>query len=90
MPHLFYLVVNIHLVEFIDAADAVVGQHERSGLDDKLGALLVLDDGGSQASGGARLAGGVDRSRTEVGNLSIVQKIIFLHLKARQTNRSFY
>jgi hypothetical protein len=34
--------VRVHLVELVDAADAVVGQHEGAGLDDELGALLVL------------------------------------------------
>lgn len=44
---LSYLVMNIHFVELVNAADAIVGQHECTGLDDELGALLILDDGSS-------------------------------------------
>jgi hypothetical protein len=61
--------VRIHLVELVNAADAVVSKHEGSGLDDELGALLILDDGRRQTGSSTRFAGSVDGTRTEVGNL---------------------
>ena len=63
------LVVRIHFVKLVNAADPVVGQHERSGLDDEVRALLVFDNSCGQASGSARLARSVDGSRAEVRNL---------------------
>ena len=37
-----HLILHIHLVKLVDAADAVVGQHERACLDAKLVALALL------------------------------------------------
>ena len=63
--------MSIHLVKLVDAADAVVGQHERAGLDDELGTFLVLDDSCRQTGGSTGLAGSVNGSRAEVSNLRI-------------------
>jgi len=71
--------VSIHLVKLVDAADAVVGQHERAGLDDELGTFLVLDDSRRQTGGGTGLAGSVNGSRAEVSNLRI-ENILYLEI----------
>ena len=39
-----HLVLHVHLVEFVDAADAVVGQHQGARLDAELASLWVLED----------------------------------------------
>ena len=56
------LIFNVHFVELVDATDAVVGQHESAGFNNKLVRLLVTNDGRRQTSGGRRLAGSVDGS----------------------------
>lgn len=43
-----YLISDVHLVELVDAAYAVVGQHERAGLDAKLAGFVVLHHGSCQ------------------------------------------
>src|SRR4051812_22534521 len=54
-----------NLVELIDATDAVVREHERSGLDRELSGLLIARDGRRETRGAARLAGRVDGAREE-------------------------
>lgn len=48
----------------------VIGQHESAGLDIKLVGVFILDDGRSQTGGGRCLAGGVDRPRYKLGDVS--------------------
>mmetsp|Transcript_57710 Transcript_57710/g.135452 ORF Transcript_57710/g.135452 Transcript_57710/m.135452 type:complete len:624 (-) Transcript_57710:224-2095(-) len=60
-----HLVLDVHLIELIDAADPVVCQHERACLDAKLPGLLVLDHRRRQPCGGGGLARGVDSARHE-------------------------
>ena len=50
-----------HFVEFVDAADAVVGQNESAGLQDELARFRVLGDVRRQTDGRATLAGRVLR-----------------------------
>lgn len=45
------LVFGVHLVEFVDAADAVVGEHESAGLDAEFAAVGVFVDGGCETCG---------------------------------------
>ena len=59
------LIRDIHLVEFIDGANAVVCEHERPGFDREVPRLLVLDDCGGETGCGGGFAGGVDRAREE-------------------------
>ena len=54
------LIVRVHLVEFVDAAHAVVREHQRPGLDAKVARVLIARDGGGQAGGARRLARRVD------------------------------
>ena len=61
--------MRIHFVEFVDTTDSVIRQHECSGLDDKLGALLVLNDSGRQTRRRTGLAGCVNSPRAEIRNL---------------------
>lgn len=48
--------VVAHLVEFVDAADAVVAQHQRSSLQDQLPGLRVLHDVGGETHGAGALS----------------------------------
>ncbi|KAH3703434.1 hypothetical protein DPMN_078470 [Dreissena polymorpha] len=43
-----HLVLGVHLVKLINAADAIVSQHEGASLDHKLMGLLILHNGSSQ------------------------------------------
>lgn len=45
------LVLHVHLVELIDAADAMVGKHKGSSLDAEFTGLVVLPHGSGQTSG---------------------------------------
>jgi hypothetical protein len=65
------LVRDVHLVELVDSADAVVRQHQRAGFDGKLARLFVLDDGGRETCRGGSLAGGVDGTRQEAADVSV-------------------
>jgi hypothetical protein len=69
------LVGNVHLVELVDGADTVVGQHEGTGFDCELASLLVLDDGGGKTGGGGSLSGGVDGARKETANVSVQRRV---------------
>lgn len=42
------LVLDVHLIEFIDAADAVVGEHQSASLNTELARLWVLLHTGCQ------------------------------------------
>lgn len=55
-------VAVVHLVEFVDAADAVVGQHQRAALEDHLVRDGVAHDGGGETDSRGSTAGGVDSS----------------------------
>lgn len=48
--------VVAHLVEFVNAADAVVAQHQRSGLQDQLTGLRILHDVGGETHGAGALS----------------------------------
>lgn len=48
-----------HLVELVDAADAVVAQHQRAGLQDQLPGLRVLGHVGGEPHGAGALPRGV-------------------------------
>jgi hypothetical protein len=50
------LVGDIHLVELVDRADAVVGEHQRTGFDREVASLFVADDGGSETRCGGGFA----------------------------------
>jgi hypothetical protein len=53
IPPPTHLVLDVHLVKLVDAADAVVRQHQRARLDAKLVALAFLQ-GSKQGEGGKR------------------------------------
>lgn len=55
-----------HLVKLVDAADAVVTEHQSAGLQDQLAGLGVLHDVGGQADGARTLARGVLAARHQV------------------------
>ena len=55
----------VHLVQLLDAADFVVGQHECPGLEDQLASLRVLLDVGGETHGRRALAGGEDGARRD-------------------------
>lgn len=59
------LVGEVHFVEFVDGADAVVGEHERTGFDGEFARFFVFDYGGGEAGGGGGFAGGVDGAGKE-------------------------
>mmetsp|Transcript_173598 Transcript_173598/g.422226 ORF Transcript_173598/g.422226 Transcript_173598/m.422226 type:complete len:241 (+) Transcript_173598:1061-1783(+) len=60
------LILLVHELKLVDAADAVVGEHQCAGLDDLLLVqVCVLHHGGGEASRGGRLAGCKDRAREE-------------------------
>ena len=61
--------MGVHLVELVNAADSVVGQHQSSGFDNKLRTFLILDNCRGQTSGCTGLAGRVYGTGAEVGNL---------------------
>jgi len=42
------LVANVHLVEFVNGADAVIRKHEGAGFNGELAGLFVFDDGGRE------------------------------------------
>lgn len=46
------LIREVHLVELVDGANAVVGQHERSGFNRELSSLFILDDGSGETCSG--------------------------------------
>ncbi len=69
-----YLIAWVHFVELVDAADAVVGEHQGAGLDDELVRLLVADHGRRQTGRRRRLARRVDGARRELGHLSPEKK----------------
>ena len=50
----------VHLVKLVNAADAVIGQHQGSGLEHILLGVRVLGHRGSQTGGRRALAAGVD------------------------------
>ena len=52
------LILELHLVELVDAADSVVGKHQSSGLDTHI-AVLVSCDTGSQTGSTGGLSVGV-------------------------------
>ena len=58
-----HLVLDVHLVKLVDAADAVVRQHQRARLDPVLASLVVPHHAGSQPRSAAALAAGVDGTR---------------------------
>jgi len=55
-----------HLVELVDAADAVVAEHQRARLQHQLPRLGVLGDVGGEAHGAGALARGVLATRHQV------------------------
>lgn len=55
-----------HLVELVDAADAVVAEHQRSRLQDQLPGLRVLGHVGGEAHGAGAFAGRVLSTRHQV------------------------
>ncbi len=69
-----HLVLQVHLVELVDAADAVVGEHERARLDHELEGLFVAGHGRRQAGRRARLAACVDGARGKLLHLAGQQK----------------
>jgi len=64
------LIRDVHLVELVDGADSVVGEHESSGFDGELSRFLVLNNGGGETSGGGGFSRGVDGSRKESTDVS--------------------
>lgn len=44
------LILDVHLVELIDAADSVVGEHEGSSFDAELTCFRVFTNGGGETS----------------------------------------
>jgi hypothetical protein len=64
------LVGDVHLVELVDSADTVVGEHECAGFDGELAGFFVLDDGGGETGGGGGFAGSVDGSGEEAADVS--------------------
>eukprot|EP00166_Cyanidium_caldarium_P006048 ctg_786.g159 len=64
-----HLIAQVHLVEFVDATDTIIGQHQRARLDAKLAGLAVLQHRGGQAGRRRRLARGVDRARHEAADV---------------------
>ena len=60
------LVFDVHLVEFVDAADAMVCKHQGSCFDAELSCFGVSPDIGSQSSSATSSAATVDCSRKEL------------------------
>ena len=50
----------LHLIELVDAADPLVGEHERAALEDELARRTVADNRRGQPDARRALAGGVD------------------------------
>ena len=62
---LSYLILLVHLVELVNAAYAVIGEHKRPCLDAKLPRLRILHHRCGETRGAAGLAGRVDGARHE-------------------------
>ena len=54
------LILDVHLIELIDAADSMVSQHQCSCLDAELSCLWILEDTSSQTSSAGSLTTGVN------------------------------
>lgn len=63
------LIGDVHLVELVNCADAVVGKHERTGFDSKFTRFFVFNNGGGETSGGGGFTGSVDSSRQETADI---------------------
>ena len=70
-----HLVLDIHLVELIDAADAVIGEHQCTSLYAKLARLRVLAYASSQTRCITRLAAAVDSPWHE--DTDVLQELTF-------------
>lgn len=64
-----YLILDFHFVEFINAANAVVSEHECSGFNAKLTSLWVFSNAGSQTSCTTCLSTRVDSSGEELADV---------------------
>lgn len=60
------LILDVHLVELVDAADTMVGEHECTCLDAELTRLIVFTDGSRQTSSVRRLSTTVNGSWQEL------------------------
>lgn len=61
-----HLVLDLHLVEFVDATDAVVGQEKGAGLNGNVTGLCVAYDTGGETGGCGCLAVCVYATRDEL------------------------
>lgn len=64
-----YLILDVHLVEFIDAADTVVCEHQSTSFDTELSSFRVLQDTSGETSSTGSLTTGVDGSWEEGTNV---------------------
>lgn len=62
-------VAVVHLVELVDAADAVVGEHQGAALEHHLVGHGVAHDRGGEADAAAAASGGVDAARGDFGDV---------------------
>jgi len=69
---------EIHLVKFIDCADAVIRKHQRADFDCELSRFLVFDNSSCETCGGRRLAGRIDSSWKDGANVSAYKSDIRL------------
>lgn len=60
-----HLILNIHLIKLINAADAMISKHQSSCFDAELSCLGVFQDTGSQTSSARSFTTGIDRSGEE-------------------------
>ena len=64
-----HLVLDVHLVELINAADTVVSKHQCSSFNTKLARFRIFSDTGSQTGSTTCLATGVNSSWQELTNI---------------------
>mmetsp|Transcript_15461 Transcript_15461/g.44730 ORF Transcript_15461/g.44730 Transcript_15461/m.44730 type:complete len:284 (+) Transcript_15461:1245-2096(+) len=60
-----YLIVGVHLIELINATDAIIGKHKGSSFDAELASVLITSDGRRETCCTRCLAGSVNRSAGE-------------------------
>lgn len=70
-------VAIVHLIEFIDTADTIIGQHQRTTLEDHLVGNRVTHDGGGETNARRPATGGVDSSRGDLAD--VLEQLRFGH-----------
>jgi hypothetical protein len=71
-----HLVLDVHLVKLVDAADPVICQHQRSRLNAKLARLGLLCHAGCQTRRRTGLAGSVDGAGQETRHVPKKKRLL--------------